>query len=88
MSIHTIAQAARYLAVLFVGFIAGGRIVSAIRGWREWQAWAERDPSAADAYRTFFVMDIAIVALAISIAGLIWWLLRPRPPGGHPSKGQ
>ncbi|HEX5963516.1 MAG TPA: hypothetical protein VFY42_07305 [Gemmatimonadales bacterium] len=79
MSTATLTQWARYVAVLLAGFIAGGRIVSAIHSWREWHTWAARDPSGADAYRTFFMVDMAIVALTLSIAGLIWWLLRPRP---------
>ena len=78
MSTATLTHWARYVAVLLAGFIAGGRIVSAIHAWREWHTWTERDPSGADASRTFFMVDMAIVALTLSIAGLIWWLLRPR----------
>jgi hypothetical protein len=80
VSIRTIIQTARYLAVLLAGFIAGGRIVSAIHAWREWHAWVVRDPSGSDAYRTFFMVDLAVVALALTIGGLVWWLLRARPP--------
>lgn len=75
----TVAQIARYLAVLGGGFIVGGRIVSAIHGWREWHAWAERDPSGADAYRTFFMVDLGVIVLTVALAGLVWWLLSPRP---------
>jgi hypothetical protein len=76
---RTIAQTVRYVAVLLGGFIVGGRIVSAIHAWREWHIWRERDPSGADAYRTFFMVDVGVVVLTLAIAGLIWWLLRPRP---------
>jgi hypothetical protein len=79
VSTATLAQWARYVTVLLAGFVAGGRIVSAIHAWREWHTWAERDPSGADAYRTFFMVDLGIVVLTLSIAGLIWWLLHPRP---------
>jgi hypothetical protein len=79
MATGTIVQTARYLAVLLGGFIVGGRIVSAIHAWREWHAWAGRDPSGADAYRTFLMMDLGVMALTVALAGLVWWLLRPRP---------
>lgn len=79
MSTGTIVQVARYLAVLFGGFIVGGRLVSAIHAWREWHTWAGRDPSGADAYRSLFVVDLGVIALTSALAGLIWWLLRPRP---------
>ena len=84
MPTRTIAQAARYVAVLLGGFIAGGRIVSAMHAWREWHTWAELDPSGADAYRTFFLVDLGVAALTVAIAGLVWWLLRSLPPRGQP----
>ena len=83
MPTRTIAQAARYAVVLLGGFIAGGRIVSATHAWREWQTWGDVDPSGADAYRTFFLMDLGVLALMVVIAGLVWWLLRPLPPSGQ-----
>ena len=79
MSTGRIVQIARYLAVLFGGFVVGGRIVSAINAWGEWHTWAGRDPSGADAYRTFFMVDLAVIGLTVALAGLMWWLLRPRP---------
>lgn len=71
-------QTVRYLVVLVTGFIAGSRTVDALRSWREWRSWAVRDPSGADAYRTFIVLDAAIALVSLLIAGLVWWLLRPR----------
>jgi H+/Cl- antiporter ClcA len=67
----------RYGVVLLAGIIAGGRAVDAVQAWREWHRWAQRDPSAADAYRTFWMADLAVAALSLAIAILIWWLLRP-----------
>lgn len=84
MPTRTIAQAATYVAVLLGGFIAGGRIVSATHAWREWHTWNELDPSGADAYRTFFLVDLGVAALTVAIAGLVWWLLRSLPPRGQP----
>lgn len=71
-------QTLRYLVVLVTGFIAGSRTIDAVRAWREWHTWAVRDPSAADAYRTFFLVSAAIALGSLLIAGLVWWLLRPR----------
>jgi hypothetical protein len=67
----------RYGLVLLAGIIAGGRAVDAVQAWREWHRWAERDPSAAEAYHTFWVVDVAVAALSLAMALLIWWLLRP-----------
>ena len=67
----------RYVVVLLAGIIAGGRAVDAVQAWREWHRWAERDPSAADAYRTFWIVDVAVGVLSLAMALLIWWLLRP-----------
>jgi hypothetical protein len=72
-------QTIRYIAVLITGFFAGSRAVDAIRSWREWHSWAARDPSGADAYKTFFMANAIAVALSLAIAVLVWWLLRPRP---------
>jgi hypothetical protein len=74
-------QNLRYLVVLVTGFIAGSRVIDAIRSWQEWHLWLERDPSGADAYRTFFLVNVATAALSLAIAVLVWWLLRPRTVG-------
>jgi hypothetical protein len=69
----------RYAVVLLTGIIAGGRTVDALQAWREWHRVATSDPSAADAFRTFFLVDLAAAILSLGIAALVWWLLRPRP---------
>ena len=71
-------QAVRYLVVLLTGFISGSRTVEAARSWQEWHVWAAQDPSGAEAYRTFFLVNVAVAVLSLSIAGLVWWLLKPR----------
>jgi hypothetical protein len=71
----------RYLIVLVTGFIAGSRGVDAVRSWQEWHLWLDRDPSGADAYKTFFLINLATAALSLAIAVLVWWLLRPKPVG-------
>ena len=78
--------ALRYIVVLGAGFIAGNYTVGAVRAWQEWPSWAGKDPSGAEAYRTFFLVSTTVALLSLSIAGLIWWLLRPRSGshGGEP----
>ena len=75
-------QAIRYLVVLITGFIAGSRTVEAVRSWQEWHTWEVQDPSGADAYRTFFLVNTAVALLSLAIAGLVWWLLKPRGRSG------
>ena len=70
-------QVLRYTVVLVTGFLAGSRTVEAARSWQEWHTWAAQDPSGAEAYRTFFLVNTAVALLSLSIAGLVWWLLRP-----------
>jgi len=74
-------QIIRYLVVLVTGFIAGSRTVDAARAWQEWHTWAARDSSGADAYWGFFLVNSAVALLSLSIAGLVWWLLKPRVTG-------
>jgi hypothetical protein len=71
--------------VLLTAFIAGGRLIGAYQVGREWRTWAARDPSAAEAYRTFFVVDLVSGLLSLAIAGLVWWLLRDQPGNGTDS---
>jgi hypothetical protein len=71
---------ARYAVVLLAGALAGVRIVSATQAWQQYLSWRERDPSGADAFLTFAQVDTAIVVVAISLAGLVWWLLRSPAP--------
>jgi hypothetical protein len=71
----------RYIVVLATGFIGGSRVVDAIRSWQEWHIWAARDPSGAEAYKSFFMANAVAAVLSLAIAGLVWWLLRPRLAG-------
>lgn len=66
----------RYAVVLLAGALAGVRIVGAAQAWQQYLSWRERDPSGAAAYLTFAQVDVAIVVVAVSLAGLVWWLLR------------
>jgi hypothetical protein len=70
-------QAVRYLVVLAAGFVAGSRLVDAIRSWQEWHQWLGRDPATADEYRSYFAVSATVSGLSLAIAVLVWWLLRP-----------
>jgi hypothetical protein len=74
-------QLVRYLVVLLTGFLAGSRAVDAVQSWNEWHRQLATDPSVADAYYTFFLVDLAVAALSLIIAALVWWLLRPQAEG-------
>jgi hypothetical protein len=71
-------QLVRYAVVLTGGILAGGRGVEAARAWREWRNWLATDPSGADAYRTFFLVNTAAAIISLCLAALLWHLLRPR----------
>lgn len=71
-------QPIRYVVVLLTGFIAGGRIVGAAQSWMEWQRWSVLVPSSAGAYRHLFLENTAVALVSLTIAALVWWLLRPR----------
>ena len=73
---------ARYAVVLLAGALTGTKIVSAAQAWQQYLSWRDRDPSGAAAYLTFAEVDVAIALVAVSLAGLIWWLLRS--PAGAP----
>jgi hypothetical protein len=75
-----LTQVARHLVVLFTGFLAGSRAVDAGFAWREWQGSGASGQAAA--YREYFLVDLAVAALSLGIAALVWWLLRPKAPPG------
>ena len=77
--------ALRTAVVLFLGFVAGSRLVSAWHWLQYYREWRGRDPSGADASLTFAEGDVAIAVLSIAGAWLAWWAARPR--GGGPPAG-
>ncbi|HET8836472.1 MAG TPA: hypothetical protein VFN08_17230 [Gemmatimonadales bacterium] len=68
----------RHGVALVGGFIAGSRGISAVVAWRAWHDLAASDPSGADLYRTTALLDLAVVAVCVALAALVWWILRPR----------
>ena len=76
VEIRQVRHIVRYAVVLLAGALAGVRIFGAAQAWQQYLLWRERDPSGAAAYLTFAQVDVAIVVVAVSLAGLVWWLLR------------
>ena len=66
----------RLVFVVAALWIVGHRALSAARDWREWHAALPNDPSAADAWRTFFLVDVGIAALALAAVLLFLVILR------------
>jgi hypothetical protein len=73
----TLRRWVRHLAVLLAGVIAGGRAIGAAQACAEARRWSARDPSEAEALRSFCQVDAAVALLSLAIAALVWWLLRP-----------
>jgi len=60
----------------------GGPLVArqTVTAWRYYAAWRDtlNDPSARDAYLTFFEVELAQAVGLLLIMGLLLWVLRPR----------
>jgi hypothetical protein len=83
-SMKTPVQFIRYAVGFVGGMLAGDRAVEAARAWQEWRGWRATDPSGADAYRTFFLVNAGAALLSLCLAALLWYLLRPRKPKAVP----
>jgi hypothetical protein len=77
-AVKTPLQFIRHAVVLIAGILAGDRVVEAFKAWQEWRGWRATDPSGADAYRSFFLVNSAAALLSLCLAALLWHLLRPR----------
>ena len=74
----------RYGIVLLGGFLAGTRTVGAFEAWRQWRTVVVTDPSAAELYQTTAILDVGVAVLSVTIAFVVWWLLRPPSGPGLP----
>jgi hypothetical protein len=66
----------RSCVALLAGIIAGGRAVGAVHSLQQYYAMRMTEPSRAEPYLTVATYDLSIVALSVTLAGLVWWLLR------------
>jgi len=79
-------EMARFVVAFAAGAVASDRLVAAGYAWRLWHRWIREDPSGADLYRTNFWIFSCAAALAVAVAGVVFWLLRPasaRGPAAH-----
>jgi hypothetical protein len=74
----SLRQKVRFIIVLLAGMLAGAQAVGAYQYWRQYRQWRDSDPSAADAYLTFAQVDALLAVVSLAVAGLLWWMLRPR----------
>jgi hypothetical protein len=72
----------RSCVALLAGIIAGGRAVSAVRSLEQYHAMRMAEPSQAEPYLTLAAYDLGILVLSVTLAGLVWWLLRPSSAPG------
>ncbi|HVN07827.1 MAG TPA: hypothetical protein VMV61_02575 [Patescibacteria group bacterium] len=65
--------------LLLAGLItAGMRAPELLRFWGQWHALLGADASAADAYRTYFLVELGILAFVLATAVVLFWALGPR----------
>jgi len=57
---------------------AAMRVPELHRYWMQWRALAPADPSAADAYKTFFEVELGITAFVLAMAFTLFYVLGPR----------
>ena len=65
--------------LLLAGLVtAGMRAPELHRFWVQWHALLAADASAADAYRTYFLVELGILAFILAVAVVLFWALGPR----------
>ena len=57
---------------------AGMRVPELYRFFSQWRALTGVDASAAEAYRTYFLVEAGITAFVVAMAAFFFWLLGPR----------
>jgi hypothetical protein len=65
--------------LLLAGLVtAAARVPELHRYYVQWHALAGGDPSAADAYKTFFEVESGITAFVLAMPAGFFYVLRPR----------
>jgi len=73
-----------YRAAIRWGLFLAGLITAGMRApelhrfWVQWRALLGADASAADAYRTYFLVELGILAFILAVAVVLFWALGPR----------
>jgi hypothetical protein len=71
-------DAVRWGLLLAAVAVSGYRLPRVFRNLQEWRAALPLDPSAADLYRTTFMVEAVGVAVVVSVGIGVFYLLRPR----------
>jgi len=71
-------DAVRWGLLLAAVAVSGYRLPGAFRNFQEWRASFMVDPSAADVYKTNFMVNAVGIAVILIVAGAAFYLLRPR----------
>ena len=73
-------DAVRWGLLLAAVAVSGYRLPGTFRNFQQWRATFSVDPSAADFYKTNFTVNAVGIAAILIVAGVAFYLLRPRAP--------
>jgi len=71
-------DAVRWGLLLAAIAVSGYRLPRVFRNFQEWRAALAVDPSAADLYRTTFLVEGIGIAVAVAVGVGVFYFLRPR----------
>jgi len=73
-----------YRTAIRWGLLLAGLVTAAMRApelhrfWAQWHALLGADASAANAYRSYFLVECGILAFILAVAVVLFWALGPR----------
>ena len=71
-------DAVRWGLLLAAVAVSGYRLPGTFRNFQQWRAAMLVDPSAAELYKTNFMVNAVGIAVILIVAGAAFYLLRPR----------
>ena len=71
-------DAVRWGLLLAAVAVSGYRLPGTFRNFQQWRASLLVDPSAADLYKTNFMVNAVGIAVILIVAGAAFYFLRPR----------
>jgi hypothetical protein len=71
-------DAVRWGLLLAAVAVSGYRLPATLRNFQAWRASLLVDPSAADLYKTNFMVNAVGIAVILIVAGAAFYFLRPR----------
>ena len=72
-------DAVRWGLLLAAVAVSGYRLPATFRNFQAWRASLLVDPSAADLYKTNFMVNAVGIAVIFTVAGAAFYFLRPQP---------